>query len=83
MKNRIWPWFDDDYRAHVSAEQYREMMRWTGVQHGSIYTYPDSEYRYDTQFPKKQLRRVRTYFEEQSGPKKHQKASIVPQRVSE
>ena len=83
MTNRIWRWFGNDYRAHVTAEKYRVMMKWSGVQHGSVYTYPDSEHRYDIQFPKKQRRRVRTYLEEQSGPKKHQKAFTVPQRVSE
>jgi len=59
VRNRIWPWFDGEYRAHVSAEQYHEMMKWEGVAHASVYTYPGSPKRYDIQFPKRLLGRVK------------------------
>lgn len=64
MTNRIWPWFDNDYRAHVTAEQYLVMMKWTGIQHGSVYTYPDKPQKYDIQFPKSVLPRVKRYLGE-------------------
>ena len=54
----IWKWFDSDYRAHVTAKQYKVLIRWDGVVHGSTYTYPDKPKEYDIQFSSELLSRV-------------------------
>ena len=65
----IWRWPNGNYRAHVSAEQYEAMKGWTGVQRGGVYVYPDRPRRYDIQFPRELLSRVKQSLNPKSAPK--------------
>jgi hypothetical protein len=48
MVNEIWPWFGDEYKAYcASNDDYRRLMSWKGVRHGSIYWFPDGSARRD------------------------------------
>jgi len=48
MKNRIWPWFNDEFKAYCeNNEDYRKIMSWKDTRHGSTYFFPDGTVRYD------------------------------------
>jgi len=60
MKPSTWPWFDGRYKAHCQTkDQYDELMKWTGVGHGSVYIMPDSPREYDVIVPAKLIKRAR------------------------
>ena len=61
MKNRIWTWFDNEFKAYCEKNQnYRQIMSWKGTRHGSTYFFPDGSVRYDVIIPRRLHNRVAT-----------------------
>lgn len=52
MNNKIWKWFESEYKAYCqNKDDYYEILNWSGCRHGSVYYFPDGHQEYDVIIP--------------------------------
>ena len=59
LNSEIWNWFGSEFKAYcANSQDYRKLMSWKGVRHGSTYMFSDGTVRHDVIFPYELFNRV-------------------------